>query len=226
MGTTLHIGDRGPAVKKLQREVNTTFRNRHFSFRTIDPDEIFGEETQKAARFAGWLMGFSHGQLNKIEDGIITSYSYSALIHERAQSEAAKQRDLKREPTARKLRFMHNHPAPKPVARGVATFDGVPVAAWMVKWLKKSRANGWTGELVSGFRSPEHSERVCRDMCGQPTCPGRCAGRSSNHVGLIHPAGAIDVTEELRFAAIQPKIGSPLRNDLPSDLIHFSTTGH
>lgn len=226
MATTLHIGDRGRAVKKLQVEVNKTFRNRKFNWRTIDPDEIFGEETQKAARFAGWLMGFSHGQLNVIEDGTITSYSFARLVRERPVAEAAKERGLTRQPTAKKLRFMHNHPAPKPVSRGVATFDGVPVAAWMAQWLKKSRANGWQGELVSGFRSPEHSEAVCRDMCGQPSCPGRCAGRSSNHVGLIHPAGAIDVSDEVRFAAIQPRIGSPLRNDLPSDLVHFSVTGH
>ena len=131
-----------------------------------------------------------------------------------------------RRATAKKLRFLHHHRARKRKARGVATFDGIPVAAWMVKWLRKSRDNGWQGVLVSGFRTPHHSEALCLDMCGQPSCPGTCAGKTSNHVGLIHPAGAVDVTAEDRFAEIQSKIGSPLQNDLPSDLVHFSVSGH
>ncbi len=226
MATSLRIGDRGPAVRKLQVQVNRTLREREFSFRTIDVDEIFGEETQKAARFTGWLMGFTRGELEKIEEGRITARSFGFLVRETAKTDAMRRRTQDREPMAKKLRSLHKHPAKAPAARGVGTFEGVPVAGWMVKFLNKSRAKGWQGVVVSGFRSPEHSEKVCFDMCGQPTCPGRCAGRTSNHAGLIHPAGAIDITETERFAAIQAKIGSPLRNDLPNDPVHFSVSGH
>jgi hypothetical protein len=226
MAITLHINNRGPLVKTLQIEVNKTLNKRRFPWRTIRPDEIFGEDTQKAARFAGWLMGFTPEQLSKIDEGTITADTYEILTREEPSSDAMKERVEARRATAKKLRFLHQHRARKPKARGVATFDGIPVAAWMVKWLEKSRDNGWHGVLVSGFRTPQHSEELCLDMCGQPTCPSKCAGKTSNHVGLIHPAGAVDVGDEDKFAEIQPKIGSPLRNDLPSDLVHFSVSGH
>lgn len=226
MATTLHINDRGKAVKTLQIEVNKTLNNRRFPWRTISPDEIFGEDTQKAARFAGWLMGFTPGQLAKIDDGTITAGSYEILTRQKPSSDAMKGRVEARRATAKKLRFLHHHRARKRKARGVATFDGIPVAAWMVKWLRKSRDNGWQGVLHSGFRTPQLSEALCLDMCGQPSCPGTCAGKTSNHVGLIHPAGAVDVGDEDKFAEIQPKIGSPLRNDLPHDPVHFSVSGH
>jgi hypothetical protein len=226
MTKTVRMGDQGAAVKKLQIQVNKTFANRSFPWRKIKTDGIFGEDTQKAARFAGWLMGFARPQLKKIDEGEISAWAYKILVRQNKPSDSIKERDLKRRPVAKKLRFLHEHRARKLRKRGVGTFDDVPVAAWMVKFLKKSRANGWQGELVSGFRSPEHSEQLCQDMCGQPTCPGRCAGRGSRHVGLIHPAGAIDITDTDRFAEIQPKIGSPLHNDLPNDPVHFSVTGH
>jgi len=129
MATTLHINDRGPVVKMLQIEVNKTLNNRRFPWRTIKPDEIFGEDTQKAARFAGWLMGFTREQLAKIDEGTITADTYKILTGEKPSSDAMKGRVEARRPTAKKLRFLHHHRARKPKARGVATFDGVPVAA-------------------------------------------------------------------------------------------------
>ena len=109
---------------------------------------------------------------------------------------------------------------------GVVTFDGKPVAAWIAKWLAKSREHGWKGVVTSGYRTPEYSESLCQNMCGQPSCPGTCAGRTSNHSGKEYPAGAVDVTDYTNFERIQFEIGSPLRNDLPYDPVHFSTNGH
>lgn len=112
-------------------------------------------------------------------------------------------------------------------AKGVATYNGKQVAAWMVPWLKKAEQAGWDGCLSSGYRTPEYSESLCQDMCGAPSCPGTCAGRSSNHSGKVYPAGAIDVCNPESFQAAANKVkGFPLKNDLPADRVHFSFTGH
>jgi hypothetical protein len=115
---------------------------------------------------------------------------------------------------------------PDPDQDGLATFDGKVAAAWIVTWLEKSRKAGWTGTVTSGYRTPEYSTSLCIAMCGAPSCPGRCAGASSNHSGKVYPAGAVDVTDYTRFGQIQPQIGSPLRNDLPIDPVHYSVSGH
>lgn len=112
---------------------------------------------------------------------------------------------------------------------GYATFDGKTVPAWMVPWLEKSRDAGWTGTVVSGVRTVAESIAACHNICGADRCPGLCAGASSNHnmePNQGYPAGAIDVTDYSRFESIQFQIGSPLRNDLPIDPVHFSVSGH
>lgn len=109
---------------------------------------------------------------------------------------------------------------------GVAYFDGKPVAAWIKPWLDRSRAAGWHGVLVSGWRSPEYSEQLCFRICDKPTCSGTCAGRTSHHTQSAYPGGAVDVSDYWTFAAVQRRIGSPLYNNLPSDRVHFSSTGN
>jgi hypothetical protein len=130
-------------------------------------------------------------------------------------------------------RFLASHDDPKPPpAHGIVTPDRPwnpnhrPVCAWMVPWLDKYRAEGWTGIVVSGWRSPEQCTALCIAMCGHSSCPGTCAGASSNHTGVEYPHGAIDVTDFYNFAAIGHRINSPLWNNLPSDRVHFSTTGN
>lgn len=126
---------------------------------------------------------------------------------------------------ANKVQWLKDHPQP---TTGWTTWNGVSIAAWMEPWLVKSKAAGWTGTVVSGVRTPEYSEQLCFNMCGAPSCPGRCAGRSSNHnctAGCPYPTGAIDVTDYSRFGQIQYEIGSPLRNHLPIDPVHYSVSG-
>lgn len=116
---------------------------------------------------------------------------------------------------------------PEPFTKsGVGTYDGKQVASWIIPWLEKSKAAGWHGTVSSGYRTPAYSESLCQAMCGAPSCSGTCAGRTSNHSGKVYPQGAVDVTENEVFAAIQKKIRSPLKNDLPADRVHFSFTGH
>jgi hypothetical protein len=111
---------------------------------------------------------------------------------------------------------------------GVATFDGRPVAAWLKPYLDWARQNGWRGTLNSGFRDPAYSEKLCMSMCGAPSCPGRCAGRASNHAGSSNPAGAIDVSDYVTFGQLMrrcpysPRIFNALG---AQDPVHFSASG-
>ena len=111
---------------------------------------------------------------------------------------------------------------------GVAMFDGRPVAAWLKPYLDWARQNGWKGTLNSGFRDPAYSEKLCISMCGAPSCPGRCAGRASNHAGNTNPAGAVDVSDYVTFGQLMrrcpysPRIFNALG---AQDPVHFSTSG-
>jgi hypothetical protein len=110
--------------------------------------------------------------------------------------------------------------------QGLVWYDGKQVAAWIADDLDKARAAGWRGYVVSGYRTPAYSETLCYRMCGRPSCPGRCAGRSSNHSqGYIYPRGAVDVTDFLNLAWIAGRKGLRIQNRLPRDRVHFSSTG-
>lgn len=129
---------------------------------------------------------------------------------------------------AKKLKFLESHADPHPTSAPTITIDGHQVTTWIAGWVLRSRQAGWQGYVVSGYRSSRYSTSLCEAMCSAPTCPGRCAGATSNHSGLVYPAGAVDVDVAHRdqFAAIQAKIGSPLKNALgPADPNHFSYTG-
>jgi len=134
---------------------------------------------------------------------------------------------LARAATRRKQQRKAARAAAAPQA-GVTTFDGRPIAAWLKPYLDWARVHGWKGTLNSGWRDPEYSEQLCRNICGAPTCPGRCAGKTSNHAGSIKPAGALDVTDYARFGElmrrcpIQPRIFNALG---AQDPVHFSVTG-
>lgn len=108
----------------------------------------------------------------------------------------------------------------------VVNWEGKPVVEWAAYWLQRARDDGWQGGLNSGYRSPEYSEQLCYEICGAPSCPGRCAGRSSNHTQKGYLQGAVDVSDPAGFAARMQKWGAPLKNDLPADPVHFSASGH
>lgn len=114
-------------------------------------------------------------------------------------------------------------------ASGVGRFDGVPVALWMIPYLEWARANGWQGRLVSGWRDPNYSRSLCRRMCGADSCPGRCAGLASNHVGSRSPQGAVDVSDYQRFGQLMQRcpLQPTLINRLGArDPVHFSVSGN
>lgn len=117
----------------------------------------------------------------------------------------------------------HSHPT-----SGVGSYDGVRCALWLIPYLQWARAHGWRGRLVSGWRDPVYSESLCYRMCGRPSCPGRCAGRASNHSGSVKPHGACDVSDYSRFGSLMrscpysPRIFNALG---AQDPVHYSASG-
>lgn len=130
----------------------------------------------------------------------------------------------------------HLDPKPGPVGDGWQNFDGHLVAGWMIREaLSPARSSGaWGGVVFSGYRSPDYCRQLCIDMCGQPSCPGRCAGVSSNHCGPPsfkgNPyEGAVDVTDPYGLRRWCESHGNPIRGGgaiLPYDTPHFSRAGN
>ena len=98
----------------------------------------------------------------------------------------------------------------------------------MKPYLDWARAHGWQGTLNSGYRTPEYSEHLCKGICGAPSCPGRCAGRSSHHSIRVKPGGSIDVSDYVRFGELmrQCPYSPRIFNNLPNDRVHYSSTGN
>lgn len=133
----------------------------------------------------------------------------------------------------KKLRWLLRH---RQDASGelIVTFDGLDCPSWIADILNAARKDGVSFHVISGVRSPEYSEQLCENMCGAPTCPGRCAGRGSNHAmpptGTgVAPEGAVDVypgapaLEAWCRAHNAPLYGNGFA--LAQDLNHFSATG-
>lgn len=118
-------------------------------------------------------------------------------------------------------------PALESIPAGVATIDGKQVAAWLVPVIKCARKNGWTGSVTSGYRNIEQQKAACKNVCGNPNgCPGLCAKPGqSNHQKVAWPNGAIDVSDPSGFQKALKKCGSPIKNALANDPVHFSTSG-
>lgn len=128
---------------------------------------------------------------------------------------------------ARLRRWQRNHPPPvDPDGDGLITVDGRQVATAVGLEVRRIREGGrWKGYVVSGYRTPAYSEQLCYRMCGRPSCPGRCAGRNTNHARKGGRNGAVDVTDYITFRLECRRLGSWLENHLPYDLVHFSDSG-
>jgi hypothetical protein len=98
-----------------------------------------------------------------------------------------------------------------------------PVCAGFVPIIDRAQDKGWSGILNSGWRDPAYSEQLCYNMCGAPTCPGRCAGRYSRHSQCPWQNGAIDVSDPYTFDRVTPELFNALG---AADPWHMSTTGH
>jgi len=135
-----------------------------------------------------------------------------AVLHRRAEN---------------KLEWLRKHKPPlDPDKDGLITIDGRQVAAQVGSEVLRIRAAGrWKGFIVSGYRTPAYSQQLCYGICGRPSCPGLCAGTSSNHTRKGGRNGAVDLTDYFTFASECRRLGSWLENHLPRDLVHFSDSG-
>ena len=168
-------------VKALQSALNAFSGKRLKNVAPIVVDGVKGKATVKRIREAKNYLGYTGKERNsaKIDKEFVQRLKHPAR-HSNPRMLARALRRRRKQKKAAKLSL-----APR---SGVATFDGRPVAAWMQPYLVWARNNGWKGTLNSGWRDPAHSEELCLQMCGRPSCPGKCAGRSSNHAGSVKPA--------------------------------------
>lgn len=125
----------------------------------------------------------------------------------------------------------HEHPAD---GKLIVMFDGKPCAKWMADIASKARAaDYWHGTLLSGVRTVAESIALCQHICGHDSCPGLCAGASTNHTcPPTHTCkeyeGAGDFTDAARLCAFARAHGVPLHGGgefLPNDVNHCSYSG-
>lgn len=109
-------------------------------------------------------------------------------------------------------------------AKGVATFDGKPVALWIIPILKYAQAHGWTGTVTSGYRTDAQQTAIYDSGTRPAAVPRSLGGSGSNHEGDQFPAGAVDVTDASQLSAILA--ASPFGHLLvwagSKDPVHFS----
>lgn len=231
-------GDRGPEVRQFQEAIDRELKEHKFPWRKVKIDGQAGEHTFDAANMVAFLKGFSGDALLEIgKRQRITHRARLILEETQPRTTGMKHRSHAREDDVTKLREEHQHPKPQPKHPGshITWLDGHEVPIWIAEILIEARNSGaWHGVVISGVRSPQYSEELCLNMCGAPTCSGRCAGRSSNHAmpptGTgVEYEGAVDVTgyAELRVFCEQhhPELRGGGQN-LPSDLPHFSHEGN
>lgn len=211
-------------VRKLQAALNRFTQKYLHGMAPIAVDGKKGPETKHRIRDVKFYLGYAKGKnsgaldrefLRRLRRPGSPRYSNAAMLA-RARARRRKQKKLSAHSLAQR--------------NGTVVIDGYPVAHWIavqVLWAREH--GGWTGKVLSGYRTPEHSEHVCMQMYHRPSVPGKCAGRTSNHVGLMPPFGAVDVSNPEQFAAaMRHSPHTPtLCNALPAtDPRHFSHTGH
>lgn len=212
-------------VKDLQRSLNR-FTDRYLKHVTpLRVDGDMGHATKKRIKAVKWYLGYGKGKRDaSVDHEFRTRMRHPKRVRHsspRAVERGARRRVRQRRRAKKSHKIAHT-------SSGVSTFDGKPCANWLIPYLQWARGNGWDGVLVSGWRDPAYSEQVCREMCGAPTCAGRCAGRTSNHVGSVKPRGALDVTfyddfdRLMRSCPLEPRIFNALGD---RDPVHFSASG-
>lgn len=179
-----------------------------------------------------------HGGLEtEAETRARAKLSYWRIRKTKAERFQKHWRDIVRRRVRQKKRWIENHPDNFPKGEGGdwVIFDGHEVARWMAVVLQAARDSGmWTGVVFSGRRTKQFSQELCEGICGAPSCPGRCAGLTSNHVGPptyegVKWEGAADVTDPFGLRHYCETHNAPLHGGgevLPADIAHFSHEGN
>lgn len=227
-------------IQTLQKETKQTLRARKFPWR-VDADHFvdgeMGPMTRRTAGFMAFCKGAPEPLVNHVHRGEwakVSGRQFRILTGKIERPEFWVVEDKHRRPVLRRLRAEHEKAvalANDPNVHPIVTFDGNPCAHWIADELAKARKRGWQGVLVSGYRTPQHSQDLCFAMCGAASCPGRCAGTSSNHTcppsfKCVEFEGAADCSDFTRLLSILRAMDSPLHGGaLPADLVHFSHSG-
>jgi hypothetical protein len=222
--TRYHIPNTENQIKDFQRNLNRFTNKFLLDIAPLMVDGEIGPATKKRIRKVKYYLG-----LKRHKSSLITVPFLHRLDRPRSGrflNEWELARGLKRRVRQRKEARKHRRSASK--STGVGYFDGRPVANWLIPYLEYARRNGWRGHVNSGWRDPAYSESLCYRMCGAPSCPGRCAGRNSNHAGSTKPQGAVDVSDYVTFGNLMRKCPYSPRifNALGArDPVHFSASG-
>jgi hypothetical protein len=211
-------------IKQLQRALNRFTEKRLLNIAELRVDGRLGPATKKRVRFVKYHLGWVRHDSERSDKFLaqLDHPEYRNLTNPKRYWRGKRRSRAQR----KRMRASINAAAR---TSGVGTIDGKQVANWLIPYVKWARANGWKGWVVSGWRDPAYSEHLCRSMCGAPSCPGRCAGRASNHAGDDKPRGAIDVAHYYEFGdlmrrcPIQPRIFNALG---ARDPVHFSASGN
>jgi hypothetical protein len=214
-------------IKQLQTELNTfSARHKDLGRMKLRVDGTMGDLTKKRIHEAKWDLGYL--EINAtVNENFFKRLHHPTEVHndwhqDKAAVARGKSRRRKRRLWVKRNQFRSY------LKRGVSRFDGVPVAKTAIPVLEWCRKHGWKGTLVSGYRTPAYSESLCYAMCGRPSCPGRCAGRATNHAYADPSRFAIDVSDYINFAHVVAKcpLHPKIHNSLPNDRVHFSPQGN
>jgi hypothetical protein len=216
-------------VRHVQSEMNAfVVKNPSLGLAKVVVDGDHGKLSKKLMHEIKYLLGYSHkkAKISSWSNIFLHRMRHPTLVEPRwYQTKLAVKNGKKRRATRRrKLRRVKISAFLKP---GVGTFDGKPVAKTAIPVLRWCREHGWKGWLVSGYRTPAYSEHLCIVMCGRPSCPGRCAGRATNHAYAQPDRFGLDVSDYVNFRRIVANcpIKPHIHNELPNDLVHFSPSG-
>lgn len=218
---------RTPTEIKRAQDLMNAFTTKYLrGVKPIPEDGVAGPMTRIRVETCKWYLGF--GKTRKAPNGDITDKFVRAL-------ESPKGKFLGRQVllagASRRARQRTARRAGNGAARiapGVGIFDGKPVAKCAIPILKWARANGWRGFLNSGWRSIAYSISLCFRICGRASCPGRCAGAGTNHVGRSCDRFAVDVSDYVTFERLMARCPHKprIKNLLDArDPVHFSPSG-
>lgn len=208
-------------VRALQERMN---RFVHLYLRGLGPvhvDGVLGEASRGRIRTIKYYLGYL-----KPINGVVNIEFRQRLWHPKNVKYSTLTR-IHRGMARRTIQRKKAKDNDKPRA-GVGKFDGIACANAAIPILEWCRNNGWHGGLVSGYRTPAYSESLCYRMCGRPRCPGRCAGKSTNHAFALIDRFAVDVSDYVKFREVVAKcpLHPRIWNNLPNDRVHFSPSGN
>jgi hypothetical protein len=230
------MSDTHRELRAFQEAWNGYVRRRALHLPRLTLDGREGPKTHKAIKLSRYYVGVGTEDWEKnspdVSDRLLRllRHPFRRPAWE-TKKENQKRRKLASRRCAARVKEWKRSRRPPPSQNGLTILDGKQCAAWIAKALLRCRTNRgaagrWPGYLISGFRDPLYSEQLCFRRCGRPSCPGTCAGRASNHSGIIYPRGAADCFLATLLRRVAASLGIPLINHLPYDEPHSSATGY